>query len=249
MPEERKRKKDFPEEEDLAICTVDRISGTSVFLKLDEYGKEGVMNFSEVAPGRIRNIRDYITINKKIVCKVLRADKEKSYIELSLRRVNSKDQKELLNRYNREKSNVFLIKRINKDEKIIEKIKEKFDDVSHFFEEFVKDNEVAKDFFNKEQTQELQNLIQEKEKAKKVRVNLKLHLEHGGSDGIKIIKEILIENRGKSEINYISAPNYSITLEGNEYKEANKKIREIAEKIVQELVKKGGKAQIIEAKK
>ena len=46
------------EEGDLTLCTVDRIVGTNVFVKFFDEGKEkeGTITFSEIAPGRIRNI-------------------------------------------------------------------------------------------------------------------------------------------------------------------------------------------------
>ncbi|GAH54399.1 unnamed protein product, partial [marine sediment metagenome] len=46
------------EEGDIVLCTVDRIIGTNVFVKIEDNG-EGCIVFSEVAPGRIRNIRSY----------------------------------------------------------------------------------------------------------------------------------------------------------------------------------------------
>ena len=56
---------------DFAMCTVDRIVGTIVFVKIDGRG-EGSIILSEIAPGRIRNLRNYVVPKKRIVCKVLR---------------------------------------------------------------------------------------------------------------------------------------------------------------------------------
>ena len=56
---------------DIVLCTVDRIVGTIVFVKIDGDG-EGSIILSEIAPGRIRNLREYVVPKKKIVCKVLR---------------------------------------------------------------------------------------------------------------------------------------------------------------------------------
>jgi len=93
----------YPEEEELVLCTVKNILGTTVFVDLDKYGKTGVIATSEIAPGRIRNIRDYVVPHKKIVCKVLRVDKAKGHIDLSLRRVSQKDTKEVIQHYEKEK--------------------------------------------------------------------------------------------------------------------------------------------------
>src|SRR3989344_185929 len=60
------------EEGNLVLCSVTKIIGTTVFIHLDEYNIDGTLSFPEVAPGRIRNIRDYAFPGKKIVCKVLK---------------------------------------------------------------------------------------------------------------------------------------------------------------------------------
>ena len=82
------KKQDFPEESELVLCTVTSVQYHSVFVELDEYSKNGMIHISEVSPGRIRNIRDFVKEGKKIVCKVLRINREKGYIELSIRRDN-----------------------------------------------------------------------------------------------------------------------------------------------------------------
>ena len=97
------------EEGDLVLTTVDRIIGTSVFVKL-ENGDEGCIVFSEIAPGRIRNIRDYVFPQKKIICKVLRISGDR--IDLSFRRVTPKDQKDFKDRQKFEKSYESILKNI-----------------------------------------------------------------------------------------------------------------------------------------
>ena len=81
------KKEGFPEEDELVMCTVTQVQFHSVFVTLDEYDKGGMIHISEVSPGRIRNIRDFVREGKKIVCKVLRVNEEKGHIDLSLRRV------------------------------------------------------------------------------------------------------------------------------------------------------------------
>ena len=53
------------EEGEIIFCTVNKIVGTTVFVSIDGNG-DGSLSFSEVAAGRIRNIRDYIVPKKKI---------------------------------------------------------------------------------------------------------------------------------------------------------------------------------------
>src|SRR3989304_3207775 len=62
------RKKGFPEEHELLICTVTKVDLQGVFVSIDEYAIQGMIHISEIAPGRIRNIRDYVKEGKVIVC-------------------------------------------------------------------------------------------------------------------------------------------------------------------------------------
>jgi len=54
------------EEGDVVLCTVEKIEGTVVFVNIDGTNKQGTIITSEVAPGRIRNIREYVVPKKKI---------------------------------------------------------------------------------------------------------------------------------------------------------------------------------------
>ena len=64
------KKQGFPEEGELVFCTVSNVQHHSVFCQLEGYGKTGMIHISEVSPGRIRNIRDFVSEGKKIVCKI-----------------------------------------------------------------------------------------------------------------------------------------------------------------------------------
>jgi translation initiation factor 2 subunit 1 len=238
-------KKDFPDLDELVICTVTKIIGTAVFLHIEDYNKEGVMPFSEVAPGRIRNIRNYVAPNKKVVCKVLRIDKIKKHIDLSLRRVSVKDQKKKLSEHNRERANKILLNLVT-DETNIDKIKEDFYSLNSFFEKLSEDETLAKKYLDKEKTEKLLKLIKEKEKERRVKITLKIKLQHSGPDGVEVIKKILEKNKRNAKITYISAPLYSITIESKNYKEGNRIIKEIAENIVDDLKQNKGKGEIIE---
>ena len=82
------KKQGFPEEGELVLCTVTSVQFHSVFVDIDEYGKGGMIHISEVSPGRIRNIRDFVREGKVIVCKVLKIHPDRGHIDLSLRRVS-----------------------------------------------------------------------------------------------------------------------------------------------------------------
>jgi translation initiation factor 2 subunit 1 len=235
----------FPEVEELVLCTVDQIMGTTVFVKLDNYGKTGVIATSEIAPGRIRNLRDYVVPNKKIVCKVLRIDKEKGHIDLSLRRVSQKDKREIIEKFNKERAaNTILNLASKKVEEISEKIKKKYNSLFEFLEKARENESIISEFFNKEDSEKISSLIKERIKAKKIEVKKKISVSTIAPNGINIIKGAL--DRKDVTIIYLGAPFYMVSVEASDYKLANKKLEKALQEICVKIKADGGKVEIIE---
>jgi translation initiation factor 2 alpha subunit (eIF-2alpha) len=224
------------EEGDIVLCTVERITGTIVFVKLDKTEQEGSIVFSEVAPGRIRNIRDYVVPKKKIICKILKIN-DRGGIHLSLRRVTPKEQKELRELLKQEKSYIGIIKSIIKKdpEKAIEKIKEE-GDLVEVLEESKKDEKILEKILGKDAKKIIDIISQQKKKNLVIKKEIKVTTKE--PNGIEKIKKIL--DSKEFIIRYISAGKYSIKLETGDAKEGNKKI----EKFLEEIKEKGKKENL-----
>ncbi len=221
------------EEGDVVLCTVDRIIGTNVFVRihLDNKEVEGSIVFSEVAPGRIRNIRDYIVPKKKIACKVLRI--LKGGIELSLRRVTKEEQKEIKKKYELEKSFEKILKSIlgEKAEKIIEKIKEK-EKVYDFLQK-AKDSpnerKQLESLAGKENAEKIIEIIKTQRQKKSI-LKKELFITTSELDGINIIKEILkelLKEVKNAKLRYTSAGHYTLEKETEDIKKSDRELREI----------------------
>jgi translation initiation factor 2 subunit 1 len=238
---------DFPEEGEFVLCTVTRIMGTTVFVLIEKYNLEGVVSTFEVAPGRIRNIRDYVTVNKKIVCKVMRVNREKGNIDLSLRRVSQKDTREVLEEYKKEKD-AFLILKIVLGEKAAqaaEKIKGKYSSLLEFIEKAKSDPSVISEFASKEDAEKIVELLKERTKEKKYEHKAILTISSKAPNGVSIIKNALLAAKGV-KIAYLGAPHYSIIAESNNPKDAEKKLKEAIEIITEKIKVSGGKIEVKE---
>lgn len=237
-------KKKFPEENEIVLCTVLRIFPTTVFCKL-ENGSEGVIPISEIAPGRIRRIRDYVKEDKKVVCKVLKVDEAQGHITLSLRRVTIKDKKEKLEGFKKENTAKAIIRafsektKVKIDEKILENIREKHGSVFDLFQAALEDKTKLAELKIKEKNslETLYKLITERVKPKKVKITLDLEIKTYLPDGLEKIKKTLASK--KISIKYISAPLYRIEIESENAKEAEKTLRKEAENFVKEFKKFG----------
>lgn len=225
---------------DIILCTVDRIVGTIVFVKIDSSGKEGSIMFSEISPGRIRNIRDFVVPKKKIICKVLRVSGDR--IDLSLRRVTPKEQKEVREKMKHEKSCKSVLRSVlgkNSDE-IIKKIQEK-ESVYSFCEKAKEDIKVFEKIVGKENAKKISEILKtEKQKKTVVKKEIKLHSE--SPEGLKQIKNLL--NSKEIDIKYISAGTYSLRLEGTEIKKTDQKLREFTENVEKKAKKQGMTVEI-----
>ncbi len=235
--------KKFPEENEIVLCIVKNVLPTSVFVELLDYKKGGVIQVNEIAPGRIRNIRDYVVPKKKIACKVLRIDKEREHIDLSLRRVTIKEKKELLEKHEKEKKALALLRIVTPEaEKIAVQIK-KQQSLADFLQE-AKKSQLEK-FLNKEQIEKLALLLKKTEK--KVRVKKKISLSSQAENGIELIKKVLRAGKlEKINVRYIAAPFYSVEVEAASYKEANSLLEQATKRILEEAKKLSCKAEIVE---
>ncbi len=211
---------------DFVLCTVDRIVGTVVFVKIDNDG-EGSIVMSEIAPGRIRNIRDYIVPKKKIVCKVLRVSPNGN-IDLSLRRVSQKERKEILEQKNQEKGYISILKSVlgKKAEEIIKKISDE-EKIFSFLEEARTNPKKLENIVGKEDAEKILDILNIQKKKKKI-VKKEISLITVKSNGITLIKKILELFKGIN-VKYISAGRYSLETESEDIKTADKKLREIIE--------------------
>ena len=211
---------------DLVLCTVEKIERTIVFVKIENNG-EGSIVMSEIAPGRIRNIRNHVVPNKRIVCKVLRIS-QKGNIELSLRRTTPKERKEVIGQYKQEKNYVNLLKSIlgERSEKIIQEIL-KEERIYDFFEEAKKNPKKLEKIIGKDSKKILDVL--RSQKKKKAVVKREIELKSTQPNGLELIKEIFKDI--KEDVKYISAGVYSIKTESEDVKTADKKFVEIANNI------------------
>ena len=215
----------------LVLCTVRDTVGTTVFVNIDDTNLEGTITFSEIAPGRIRNIRDYVVPNKKIVCKVLNAYGNK--IQLSLRRVKPNEKKELVDRFEKEKGYKAILKTVLKEEfeKTIEKISEDYI-ITDFFEEIKKDPKILSKYLSKENSEKIIKILDSK-KEKEKEVKKILRLSSKSSEGIVIIKKIISEacKNSKCNVSYLAAGKYNLSLTGEDFKKLNNEMNSLMDTI------------------
>jgi len=216
------------EEGNLTLCTVKDVTNTITSVELPD-GQEGTIVSSEIAPGRIKHMRQYVVPNKKIVCKVLKV--EGSHVQLSLRRVNSKEKKEVMQKWKSGQAIKVAFKQIlGKDEESIkEKILKHFKDLAEFANAAKNDDSLTEKYIPKEKRIAIKVVFKKKRKNEELKQKIKIKcLEDNGVQKIKEIFDIKDEN---VTVSYISAGNFELKLTVEDFKQGKKKMIELLEEL------------------
>jgi translation initiation factor 2 alpha subunit (eIF-2alpha) len=232
-------------EDDIILGTVERITSTTIFVKL-ENNQEGTIILSEIAPGRIKNLRAYVVPNKKIVCKVLRISG--SHIDLSLRRVKSKEKKQVLEKYKQEKTAKSALRSILKEDakSTEEKILKNFESVFDFMSQSKEDSNLIEKYIPKKFQEQIKKIS--KKKSKELEIKKEIKLKCLQNNGLSTIKQIMNIKNPNLKIIYITAGKFQLTLKGKQYKEINKQLEEILNQAQEKAKKQNCEFEVVDKK-
>lgn len=239
------KKEGFPQDDELVLCTITNIQYHSVFAMMDEYGRTGMIHISEVSPGRIRNIREFVTEGKKVVCKVLRIDKIKGHIDLSLRRVNDAQKRGKLDEIKKEQLAENIIEYVAKKleiptqnlySSISSALLPKYGSIYPAFDEASRDEvSLEKLGIEKRVSAELNPVIKARIKPPEVEIRGKVKLTSYAPNGVEIIKGAFkegLEGSAPIKIQYLGAGSYGMLVKAPNYKEAELTLQSCAERIL-----------------
>ncbi|MCD6546979.1 MAG: S1 RNA-binding domain-containing protein [Nanoarchaeota archaeon] len=231
------KKEGMPEKGELVLCTVKKILPHAAFVSLDEYENlEAMLHVSEISSKWVKNIKEHLSENKKIVCKVLEI-KHKGHIDVSLKRVTKAETKrkleEIKTELKMEKLLEFIAKKNKEDpkkalEKIGRVIVDEFGSLAEFYNEVKKEGVELIDELTlpKKWKNELKTQISEQLKSQFVKIRKEIELKSLESDGVIRLRKIFqaIDKFAKKEdvpleMRYISAPRYMLEISVREFKQ------------------------------
>ncbi|MEM3615141.1 MAG: translation initiation factor IF-2 subunit alpha [Candidatus Methanomethylicia archaeon] len=254
------KRRDLPEIGDLVIATVNEVFDKGAYVTLDEYSDvSGYVPIGEVSSTWVHNIRDFLKEGRKVVLKVIRVDKGKRYVDLSLRRVSDREKRDKLlewKRFNRgEKLLELLSKRMGEDldhvhSTIAKKLIDSFGDVLAGFEEAARFG--AAPLVNagipSDVAEIIVDLAKESIELKESRVSAIIQLNSNASDGVLRIIEALnaayesIRSFGnvKCRIYSIGAPRYRIDVSARDYHVAEEALKKALDSALDRISSLGG---------
>jgi translation initiation factor 2 subunit 1 len=251
----------WPEPGELVVGRIDEIEDFGVFVDLLEYDdKRGLCHISEVASGWIKNVRDHVSVDQRVVAKVLDVDESSQQIDLSLKDVNDHQRKDKIQEWkNERKADNWMELAFGEDitdEKyaaVANELLAAFGSMYAGFEQAAIHGTEALDETGLDDA-EIEAIVEtarENVAVPYVNVTGYVDLQISSGEGVDIIKEALQAAEGNGEVpeevelevTYVGSPEYRIKVRAPDYKTAESELRESADRASAVLADHGGTAR------
>ncbi|MFW9830698.1 MAG: translation initiation factor IF-2 subunit alpha [Candidatus Thorarchaeota archaeon] len=236
----------LPDFGDLVIATVQRITSHGAYATMDEFdNQECFIHISEIASTWVRNIRNFVRENQKIVVKVLRVDPQRRQVDMSLRRVTKEQARMKIQEWKRSQRGRKLLalaaERMKKTPKEAYTVAGKLIEAN--YSDMLEGLEEAKEKgpkvlielgIPKKWAEILYELAQAHVIVREVSVESTIELTCKGPDGVEGIRKALLAAQeivkpSGGEVFLEGAPRYRIRVSGKDYKQAEQLLEKAIE--------------------
>ena len=246
---------ELPEVGEIVIATIKKTGDHGAYVSLDEYDNiQGFLHISEIAPGWVRKVTKYVREGDKKVLLVKKIQENRAEIDLSLKQISKEQRKKKLLDVKRFEKEQGILKNIQDkvklsseevdslEEKLLSKYKSVYDAI---IEIGTKNISVIDDLEISEKIKKTIDELSKKIKLPSVEIRGILEMTNNKSDGIEIIRKILLDaikesQNEKIEILYLGAPKYRLSIIAQDFKTAEKTLKPILEKIEKNASKQSG---------
>ncbi len=238
--------KGMPEPGEIVVCTVREITSHGIYLNLDQYGAmNGFLHVSEISTGWVRNIDRVAKPQQKLILKVIRANRQRQEIDLSLRQVTNEERRAKVIEWKREERALAIMngvkKKLSLDDATLAsytgKLEEGFGTLYEALETAAKKGEkgLASVGLPPHVAQTVAETAGEKIVPPRYEVGALVEVSSRTSNGIDDVKKALLGATGSSSaevrITYAGAPKYRVRITADDYKQAEKALDGVLEKI------------------
>ena len=246
---------ELPDRGEIVLCTVREITPHGIYVDLDEYnGMNGFLHISEISTGWVRNIDRVAKVEQKLVLKVIRAERSRREVDLSLRQVTNEEKRNKLIEWKQnEKATTIMCtvkKKLGLEDvqfyEILAKLEKEHGTLYEALEAASKKGEKASRPWRLPEAigKEIVEAAKEKIASPKYEVGAIVEMSSKASDGIQQIKEALDAAVGASstaeiKVSYVGAPRYRVRVTADDYKQADKVMGSALEHIQEEIGKHG----------
>lgn len=246
-------RKEWPDEGDLVVGTVHKVLNYGAFGSLEEYdGKEAFIHISEVSSGWVKNIRDYVRENQKIVARVLRVNPKKGHVDVSLKRIREDQRTRKIQQWKIEQKAEKLLEFSAKSlEKTLDDaykevgygIMEEFGDLYGAFETAAEEGAIS--LIDRGMDEDWANSIEAVAKKNisppEVNITGYVDLKSYAPNGVDVIKKALSSiDSDEISVQCVGAPRYRLMVKSSDYITAETLLKEAAEHAIKVVIEEGG---------
>ena len=246
---------ELPEVGEIVIATIKKTGDHGAYVSLDEYDDiQGFLHISEIAPGWVRKVTKYVKEGDKKVLLVKKIQANRAEIDLSLKQISKEQRKKKLLDVKRFEKEQGILKNIQDkvklsseevddlEEKLLSKYKSVYDAVIDIGTNNIN---VIDDLEISEKIKKTIDELSKKIKLPTVEIRGILEMTNNKSNGIEIIRKILLDaikesQNQKIKILYLGAPKYRLSIIAQDFKTAEKTLKPILEKIEKNTSKQNG---------
>lgn len=244
---------ELPERGEIVLCTVREITPHGIYVDLDEYNNmNGFLHISEISTGWVRNIERVAKPDQKLVLKVIRAERSRREVDLSLRQVTNEEKRNKLIEWKQHERAITIMSMVEKKltlddsqfneisarmEKEYGSLYEALEAASRKGEKAFASLEIPEDV-----VKEIVEAAREKISTPRYEVGAIVEISSRASDGVERIKEALeaaatASSSAEIKITYVGAPRYRLRVTADDYKQADKVMNSALEHMQESLGK------------
>jgi translation initiation factor 2 subunit 1 len=246
---------ELPDRGEIVLTTVREITPHGIYVDLDEYNNmNGFLHISEISTGWVRNIERVAKTSQKMVLKVIRAERSRREVDLSLRQVTNEEKRNKLIEWKKKERAITIMgmvkKKLQLDDLLFNDISAKMErEYGSLYEALEAASKKGEKAFATLEIpepigKEIIDAAVEKISSPKYEVGAIVEVSSRESDGIQQIKDALesaatASTTAEIRVTYVGAPRYRLRVVADDYKQADKVMNSALEHI-QEGVGKNG---------
>jgi translation initiation factor 2 subunit 1 len=236
----------LPEPGEVVVCTVREITSHGIYVNLDQYdGTNGFLHVSEISTGWVRNIDRVAKVSQKLILKVIRINKARREIDLSLRQVTNEERRAKVIEWKREERALTIMDAVKKklgiEDARVKEMKQKleagFGTLYEALEAAARkgDKSLIAAGLSEKEAKVLAEIAGEKIIPPRYEVGALVEVSSRSPEGIEQVKKTLLAaaNAPSAEVHitYAGAPRYRVRITADDYKQAEKALDTVIEKI------------------
>lgn len=236
----------LPEPGEIVVCTVREITSHGIYVNLDQYdGTNGFLHISEISTGWVRNIDRVARVSQKLILKVIRVNKARREIDLSLRQVTNEERRAKVIEWKREERALAIVeavkKKLGEDDSRMRELRQKLEDefgtIYAGLEAAARKGAegLAPAALPEKEAEAVAEIAAEKIVPPKYEVGALVEVSSRSPEGIEQVKKTLLAAASASSaevhVTYAGAPRYRIRITADDYKQAEKAMDGVIEKI------------------